>query len=214
MRFLGSCLVLAACASSVSVTGGLGPLRAPGLAVAIFYSEAVAPGTTKAMGESMVACVADGIRERMPTLRIVPADEFARHVFPELEPTAAPLGQESLATLAADPVFRQRAAETGVGYLITVEGQTTETSSGPMRGGIVLLEVRDRTSVMTARVYDLRAPGAAGTISAEVSGRPFFGVGQIPPFFYFSPSFTETRACRKLGSAVGEFLGGPAGAAQ
>ena len=138
----------------------------------------------------------------------MPPEDFVRVVLPEAPLESPPLGPDSLAAFLRDPVFLARVEQTGVRFLIVVEGLTTESLADVQTGGWPVGGVYmewERQSNVSATIYDLDARAVAGKVEIQVSGRPWVAFFGLP---IGAPSFTESWACRKLGRRVVEFLRG------
>lgn len=193
----------ASCASQVRRSGGLASPVEGEVAVAVMSLKAGSGPAAEALSRELVGCVVHSLRAKLPDLRIVPAEDFARAALAEVPLKAAPVGPESLAVLLKDEVFLAGVERSGVRFLITVEGGTTQSSPDMQ----AYLAVWRRESTVTARVYDLRARSEVGEVQIKVSGRPWFLL--FPPLAV--PSFTESWACGKLGGSVADLLGGRRG---
>lgn len=210
---LASLLVSLGCATKLTQSGGLWSSVEAGVAVTVMPSS-VGSGPADALSRDLVRCVGDSIQGKLPDVRIVAAEDFARAAFPELPLEAAPLSPESLAVLFEDARFLAGVERSGVRFLITVAGRTTQPLlEGQFSGGQGLppagFWMWGRESSVSATVYDLRARSDVGKVEVEVSGRPWFAlIGGLP---LGAPSFTESRACGRLGGAVVELLRGRQG---
>ena len=207
--FLG----LAGCATRIGYSGP-GIVAGPQAGVVVLYSPAASPATSERIGESLVACVAGAITVELPGLQVVAVEDFAKAVFPGIEPASIPVSRQSLAPLVDDPQFLTRVTAAGVRYLITVEGRTTQSpaeggaiaGAAPGGGAILGFWIWERESTAAATVYDFEAHETVGRVDVQVSGRPWFAVLGIFPLG--APSFTEGWACQKLGTALAKFLRG------
>jgi hypothetical protein len=210
LALLAWLLVSAGCASQLKQSGELTSPAHAGVAVTVISTNAQWQPTSEPTGRALVACVTDAIREKLPDLLIVPAENFGRAAFPQVPLEAAPLSPESLAVLLEDSVFLAGAGQSRVRFLITVAGRTTQPSPEvgvvATYGGLGGFWVWKRESSVTAAIYDLGTRSPAGNVQVEVRGRPWFAI--IGVFPLGAPSFTESWACQKLGNAIVEFLRG------
>lgn len=200
------------CASKVIQARANSAIVDPTIGLTILSSSLLAPETNERLGEKTVECVASAIVNNVPTARVVTAEQFRSSVLFDLPREGWPLSRESLDALSTDEVLRGRAAAAGIGYLITVGGQTTQprprggglTLSGAGGAGIFGFWLWERDSTLWAEIVDLASGQSVAKVEATVSGRPWFLMAGIFPLG--APSFTETWACYKLGQGVVEAL--------
>ena len=212
---LGVLLVLAlvyGCASKVTHTRADSAVVDPTIGLTILSSPVPAPETNESLGEKTVECIASAIANNMPKARVIAAAQFRSSVLFDLPPESWPLSRESLDTLSTDEVLRGRAVAAGIGYVITVGGQTTQprprgggvTLAGAGGAGIFGFWLWERDSTLWAEIVEVASGKSLAKVEATVSGRPWLLMAGILPLG--APSFTETWACYKLGQGVVEAL--------
>ena len=187
----------------------------PTIGLSILSSPAFAPETSKGLGEKTVECVASAIVNGVPKARVVAAEQFRSSVLFDQPLGSWPLSRESLEALSTDEVIRGRAAAAGIGYVITVGGQTTQprprgggvTLGGAGGAGIFGFWLWERESTLWAEIVDVASGQSVAKVEATVSGRPWVLMAGIFPLG--APSFTETWACYKLGQGIVEVLTAP-----
>ena len=140
-------------------------------------------------------------------------DEFQDAMFPWFEPSTAPQRAEGVARLLTRPAVRQRIAESGVRYVVWVDGVTRQTDSGgsiscaigPGGGGCIGFGWWEKESDYDAIVWDLKEAKSAGSISTNVIGTSAL-VGAIVPLPFIAR--VQGTACDRLAEQLGGFLHG------
>src|SRR5215467_4643580 len=161
----------------------------PTIGLSILSSPAFAPETSKGLGEKTVECVASAIVNGVPKARVIAAEQFRSSVLFDLPSESWPLSRESLEALSTDEVIRGRAAAAGIGYVITVGGQTTQprprgggvTLGGAGGAGIFGFWLWERESTLWAEIVDVASGQSVAKVEATVSGRPWVLMAGIFP---------------------------------
>lgn len=175
------------------------------------------PDAAEARGRerSIARCLAEGMRSESPLLAVVPEKEFRAAVFPGKTFAEAPHNTAAFLAFLADEGSRRRVEAFGVRYLVLAEMRTSrvgERLEFAGRGWMWAIgKFWTRSSVLYASVIDVRRPVEAGRLSSSSEGPagfvlPVFVIVPLPPVPW--SSWTETRACAALGSAVARFLEG------
>ncbi len=138
---------------------------------------------------------------------------FVDSMFPWLEPSTAPQRPEGVTRLLARDAVASRVAESGVRYLIWVDGATREIDSGgsitctigPGGGGCIGFGWWEKESDYEAVVWDLNTARTAGSVSTNVTGTSAL-VGVVVPL----PFIARVRgtACDRLAAQLTAFLRG------
>ncbi|MBI2876418.1 MAG: hypothetical protein HYY20_06015 [Candidatus Tectomicrobia bacterium] len=185
----------------------------PGEAVTvIFYS--TSGSEARSAEKKLGGCIARAIRKAHPFVQMVPADEFRRTAFPDLDSEAVPRSPESLTLLLNSPVFLERIAPLRLRYLVLVGGITTEQhykqdspiwcGGGMGAAGCLGVAIWDKNSRAGAFILDIKRASVAGEVRVTASGHPWIAALLIYPIGL--PAFTESRACGELGEAVAKFI--------
>ncbi|MDH3645252.1 MAG: hypothetical protein OER80_00630 [Gammaproteobacteria bacterium] len=137
--------------------------------------------------------------------------EFMDQLFPWFEPSHAPTHADALRVLLARPGVPERITETGVRYLVWVDG-TTQTVDG---GGNLSCTVGaggagcfgfqwwENDSSYEAAIWDLKSVEHVGTISADAVGTSYLPAVIVPiPII----ARTKNAACGGLAKQLREFL--------
>jgi hypothetical protein len=172
------------------------------------------------------ACVRDALASADTELHVMTATEFRDAMFPWFETHNV---AQAIAELETMPGIKRGVEQIGVRYIITVGGSTMASSmeddgwgaagqgglfyvgkhglmlcgAGPGGAGCLGFLAWQRTSDLSAVVWDLRRGSQIAAIAAKVTGTnlmPAFGL----PVPLIAP--TETASCRELGSHLAKFL--------
>jgi len=173
----------------------------PVLGVTVVVIDGLTVETQRGLGEDAAECVTAAI-SRMRQARLIPAKQCQRTVMPDLSRASAPLDRESLGTLTKDAAFRSRAATAGIRYIIAVGGYT-HMSDADLQS-IILAFRWQRTTTLVAEIVDVASGESLGRVDVSVNGSADWVVHMFPIGTF---AFTESKACRKLGSGVVDFLG-------
>ena len=160
--------------------------------------------------DDFMDCVGDKIARRSG-IRVESNNDFQDSMFPWFEPSTAPQRPEGMAQLLARPAVRQRMEETGVRYIVWVDGLTRQTDSGgsiscaigPGGGGCIGFGWWEKESDYDAIVWDLQEYKSAGTVSTNVTGTSAI-VGAIVPLPFIAR--VQGTACDRLAEQLGGFL--------
>ena len=146
-------------------------------------------------------------------IRVQPNDAFVDSMFPWFEPSTAPQRPEGVTRLLARDVVADRIAESGVRYLIWVDGATRKTDSGgsitcsigPAGGGCLGFGWWEKESDYEAVVWDLSTARTAGSVSTNVTGTSAL-VGVLVPLPFIAR--VQGAACDRLATQLTAFLRG------
>ncbi len=158
-----------------------------------------------------VDCVGNSLGRGANGLEIASHTDFVNGLYPWFEPATAPLTANELPSLLARPGVAERLAETGVRYVVWVDGMTERVDGGgslscavgPGGGGCFGLAWWETDSRYEAAIWDLKQVGQAGMISADVTGRSVIPAIIVPLPFIARP---QANACRGLAQQLQEFL--------
>jgi len=166
--------------------------------------------------EEFVQCISDSLAKGKPGLDVYTSKEFEDRMYPWFEPSTAPLNTEDLSHLLERPGVLDQVRDTGVRYLVWLDGSTDRVASG---GGITCAAGIGGAGCMglawweddaryDATVWDLQDVESEGTIHADVKGRSV-----MPAIIVPIPLITRPRAhaCRDLTEQIKEFLTTPEG---
>jgi hypothetical protein len=162
--------------------------------------------------DDFMDCVGDKMAKATGIL-VRPNDNFVDSMFPWLEPSTAPQRPEGITKLLSRDVVANRVAESGVRYLIWIDGLTRQTDSGgsitctlgPTGGGCIGFGWWEKESDYQATVWDISTARTAGSVSTNVTGTSAL-VGVIVPLPFIAR--VQGTACDRLASQLGSFLRG------
>jgi len=159
--------------------------------------------------DEFMDCVGDKM-SRATGIQVRSNDEFVDSMFPWLEPSTAPQRPEGVTRLLSRDVV---ADESGVRYLIWVDGATRKTDSGgsitctlgPAGGGCIGFGWWEKESDYQATVWDISTAKTAGSVSTNVTGTSAL-VGVLVPLPFIAR--VQGAACDRLATQLGAFLRG------
>ena len=162
--------------------------------------------------DEFMDCVSDKLGAS-GKIQVRPNDAFVDSMFPWLEPSTAPQRPEGMARLLARDVVAERVAESGVRYIIWIDGATRKTDSGgsltcslsPAGGGCLGFGWWEKESDYQAIVWDLATSRTAGSVSTDVTGTSAL-VGVLIPLPFIAR--VQNAACSRLATQLGAFLHG------
>ena len=160
--------------------------------------------------DDFMDCVGDKMA-RSRGIKVQANDTFVDSMFPWLEPSTAPQRPEGITKLLARDVVADRVAESGVRYLIWVDGATRQIDSGgsitctlgPAGGGCIGFGWWEKESDYQATVWDLNTARTAGSVSTNVTGTSAL-VGVLVPLPFIAR--VQGTACDRLADQLGSFL--------
>lgn len=155
-------------------------------------------------------CVADALLTGNPGMELRTEQEFLDGLFPWFEPRYAPTTVADLPELLAQPGVTERLEDTGVRYIVWLDGET-ETVDG---GGSITCEIGagvgclgfqwwENDSNYEASIWDLETSTDAGVMTSSARGTSYLPAIVVP-----IPIIARTRvtACRGLADRLVEFL--------
>jgi hypothetical protein len=162
--------------------------------------------------DDFMDCVGDKMA-KSTGIQVRPNDAFVDSMFPWLEPSTAPQRPEGVTKLLAKDVVADRVTESGVRYLIWIDGATRQTDSGgsitctlgPAGGGCIGFGWWEKESDYQAVVWDLNTAKTAGSVSTNVTGTSAL-VGVVVPLPFIAR--VQGTACDRLADQLGAFLKG------
>ena len=119
--------------------------------------------------DDFMDCVGDKMA-RATGIQVRPNDDFVDSMFPWLEPSTAPQRPEGVTRLLQKDVVADRIAQSGVRYIVWIDGATRQTDSGgsitctlsPAGGGCIGFGWWEKESDYEATVWDLSTARTAG----------------------------------------------------
>jgi hypothetical protein len=162
--------------------------------------------------DDFMDCVGDKMTSKTG-IQVRPNDAFVDSMFPWLEPSTAPQRPEGVSKLLAKDVVAARIAESGVRYIVWIDGATRQTDSGgsitctigPAGGGCIGFGWWEKESDYEATVWDLNTARTAGSVTTNVTGTSAL-VGVVVPLPFIAR--VQGTACDRLAGQLGAFLKG------
>lgn len=161
--------------------------------------------------QGFTRCLSSSLNNRRNGMRVVSSSEFLDALYPWFEPSIAPLEATELSELLSQYGVSDRLAQQGVRYVVWIDGNTERVDGGgglscaisPHGGGCFGLAWWQTDANYDVAIWDLQNSNAAGTITADVTGRSVIPAVVIPlPFI--AP--TRRSACRGLANQIEEFI--------
>jgi len=153
--------------------------------------------------QDFVQCISDSLADGSENLAVHSSTEFENMMYPWFEPSTAPLNTTDLSELLDRPGVMERVQDTGVRFLVWLDGSTDRVASG---GGITCAAGVGGAGCMglawweddaryDATVWDMQELNSAGTIHADVRGRSVMPAIIVPIPLIARP---QAQACRGL----------------
>lgn len=166
--------------------------------------------------QEFIDCISSSLSRGQEGLNVHASTEFEDKMYPWFEPSTAPLSTDDLTQLLEKPGVMEQVRDTGVRFVIWLDGSTDRVASG---GGITCAAGVGGAGCMglawweddaryDATVWDIKELSSAGTIHADVKGRSVMPAIVIPLPFIARP---QAAACRGLTEQIRQFLTTPEG---
>ena len=166
--------------------------------------------------QDFVDCISDALASTDDNIVVHDSVEFEDMMYPWFEPSTAPLSTDDLSDLLDKPGVMQQVRDTGIRFLVWLDGSTDRVASG---GGITCAAGVGGAGCMglawweddaryDATVWDIQELSDAGTIHADVRGRSVMPAIIVPLPFISRP---QAKACRGLTEQLHQFLTTPNG---
>jgi hypothetical protein len=166
--------------------------------------------------QDFVECISDSLATGKQDIEVHGSTDFEDMMYPWFEPSTAPLSTADLSELFDRPGVLDRVRDTGVRFVVWLDGSTDRIASG---GGITCAAGVGGAGCMglawweddaryDATVWDIQELSNAGTIHADVRGRSVMPAIIIPFPFIARP---RAKACRGLTEQLEQFLTTPTG---
>lgn len=156
----------------------------------------------------LIRCIAGRLDDHLP---VIPEQTFIDRVYPWFEPRTAPLGLRRLQKMLDDPDVGRRLRETGVRYMIWVDGNTQTTDRGgsmscaigPGGGGCFGFTTWEKTASYEAVIWDLGEVREGGRVKVDAKGSSYV-IGVLAPIPIIAR--VQNSACAGLGEQLREFF--------
>jgi len=140
-------------------------------------------------------------------------EQFTDAMFPWFEPGTAPSRPEAVATLLTRPGVAEKVAESGVRYVVWLDGGTQKTDGGgslacgaaPGAAGCIGFGWWEKEASYEAIIWDLKQGKAAGSVGTNVTGTSAI-IGAVVPLPFIAR--VQGTACDRMGSQLRTFFTG------
>ena len=161
--------------------------------------------------DGFVSCVGDELASGSNGLEMHGEREFMDDMFPWFEPSHAPTHASAMRELLQRPGVTERIAETGVRYVVWIDGTTQVIDGGGNMSctvgaggaGCFGFQWWENDSSYEASIWDLETTEHVGTISADAVGTSYLPAVVVPiPII----ARTKNAACNGLARQIRQFL--------
>lgn len=160
---------------------------------------------------TLIDCIASNLASGVNSISIHSTKSFEDALFPYFEPSTAPLTTVEFAILLENELVFREIENTGVRYIVWLDGSTDRTDSGgtiscaagPGGAGCVGLAWWEDDARYDATVWDITTQDSAGTIYVDYTGR-----SMIPALIIPIPLVVRTQnaACTGLSTQLTSFF--------
>ncbi len=166
--------------------------------------------------QEFIDCISDALARGKEDIVVHNSTEFEDMLYPWFEPSTAPLNISDMTDLLARPAVAERVEDSGVRFLVWLDGSTDRIASGGSitcaagvgGAGCMGLAWWEDDARYDAAVWDIQQLNQSGTIHSDVLGRSVMPALVIPFPFIARP---QVKACRGLTEQLEEFLTTPSG---
>ena len=161
--------------------------------------------------DEFMDCVSNSLRDS--TITVQPNNAFVDSMFPWFEPSTAPAKPEAVATLLSHPGVSEKVAESGVRYVVWLDGGTQKTDGGgslacgaaPGAAGCIGFGWWEKESDYEATIWDLQQARSAGSVGTNVTGTSAI-IGAVVPLPFISR--VQSAACNRMADQLRIFFNG------
>ena len=166
--------------------------------------------------QDFVDCISESLARGDREIIVHNSTEFEDMLYPWFEPSTAPLNIADMSELLDRPAVARRVEDTGVRFLVWLDGSTDRVASGGSitcaagvgGAGCMGLAWGEDDARYDAAVWDIEQLNQSGTIHADVRGRSVMPAVVVPMPFISRP---QAKACRGLTEQLEQFLTTPSG---
>ena len=167
--------------------------------------------TGNATEKDFTDCVASQLRSGRNAINIMPKAQFVDAMYPWFEPRTVPNDISALPKLLNNPMIADRMRETGVRYVVWLDGNTdtpngggsVSCAAGPGGAGCFGFAWWESDSDYDAVVWDLEGTREAGNVETRVNGTSYLPAIIVPiPLI----ARTQSTACKDLSQQLQTFI--------
>jgi len=208
---VGGCALLASCMTARLDENRVAPMRiAKGEGVVILAKPQVEGAGSE---QDFMSCVGDRLAHGVEGLSVYGNEAFQDTMYPWFEPSVAPVRAENVAALLERPKVSRRLGETGVRYIVWLDGNTRRTDGGgslacgaaPGIAGCIGFGWWEKQSDYQATVWDLKSAKSAGSVSTNVTGTSAI-IGLVVPLPFVAR--VQATACDRMAGQLRTFFKG------
>ncbi|HEX5163645.1 MAG TPA: hypothetical protein VFV88_18105 [Steroidobacteraceae bacterium] len=163
--------------------------------------------------DEFMDCVSNGLEGGRHGIAVHDNNDFVDKMFPWFEPSTAPGKPEAMATLLARPGVADQVTESGVRYVVWLDGNTRKTDGGgslacgaaPGGAGCIGFGWWQKESAYEATIWDLKQGKSAGSVGTNVTGTSAI-VGAVVPLPFIAR--VQATACNRMSAQLRTFLTG------
>jgi hypothetical protein len=163
--------------------------------------------------DGFMDCVSANLASGSNKLKVRGNDQFVDEMFPWFEPGTAPTRPEAVTGVLSRPGVGERVAETGVRYIVWLDGSTRKTDGGgslacgaaPGAAGCIGFGWWEKESAYEATIWDLKQAKTAGSVGTSVTGTSAI-IGAVVPLPFIAR--VEGTACNRLAEQLRSFFQG------
>ena len=163
--------------------------------------------------EDFMDCVSNGLGGGHNGIAVHDNNDFVDKMFPWFEPSTAPNRPEAMSALLARPGVAEQVTESGVRYVVWLDGSTRKTDGGgslacgaaPGGAGCIGFGWWQKESAYEATIWDLKQAKSAGTVGTNVTGTSAI-VGAIVPLPFIAR--VQATACNRMSNQLRSFFSG------
>ena len=166
--------------------------------------------------EDFMDCVSHGLSGGHHGIEVHDNNDFVDKMFPWFEPSTAPGKPEAMSALLARPGVAEKVTESGVRYVVWLDGSTRKTDGGgslacgaaPGGAGCIGFGWWQKESAYEATIWDLKQGKSAGSVGTNVTGTSAI-VGAIVPLPFIAR--VQATACNRMSNQLRSFFAGTDG---
>jgi hypothetical protein len=161
--------------------------------------------------DGFMDCVSDELRGGKENIAVHGNNEFVDKMFPWFEPGTAPSKPEAVAALLTRPGVSEKVAQSGVRYVVWLDGSTQKTDGGgsiacgaaPGAAGCIGFGWWEKESAYEATVWDLKQAKSAGSVGTNVTGTSAI-IGAVVPLPFIAR--VQSAACNRMADQLRSFF--------
>lgn len=163
--------------------------------------------------DEFIHCVASGLAGPDGAIATRTDEQFTDALFPWFEPGTAPTKPEGVASLLTRPGVAERVADSGVRYIVWLDGGTQKTDGGgslacgasPGVAGCIGFGWWEKEANYEATIWDLKQAKAAGNVGTNVTGTSAV-IGAVVPLPFIAR--VQGAACNRMANQLRTFFTG------